>query len=217
MELRSLYRGVLVILSSLQYTVWRLTCMSWWTNNRTKASKVLGIKSECSKCCEYVNMWMCQCVNVVNIINFFEYCKNNSKILDFKDLIGYHFGNLYRQTSTSNPPLFVVKTKNHRAQGEVIHWPLFKAFLVTLTYLTFRKLQNTMKIFVKAKAKLVFLIMLMTYFAVLLYQARTETLSPIPSQSQVWISLGEQLYWIEIRYKLMMKEKNKACLFGITI
>ena len=51
-----------------------------------------------------------------------------------------------------------------------------------------------MKIFVKAKAKLVFLIMLMTYFAVLLYQARTETLSPIPSHSQVWISLGEQLY-----------------------
>ena len=50
-----------------------------------------------------------------------------------------------------------------------------------------------MKTFVKAKAKLVLLIMLMTYFAVLLYHARKETLSPIP-QSQVWISLGEQLY-----------------------
>ena len=111
------------------------------------------------------------------------------------DFIGYHFGKLYRQTSTSNPPLF----ENKKPQGEVIHWPLFKAFLVTLTYLTFRKLQNTMKIFVKAKAKLVFLIMLMTYFAVLLYQARTETLSPIPSQSQVWISLGEQLYWDSIQ------------------
>ena len=51
-----------------------------------------------------------------------------------------------------------------------------------------------MKIFLKAKAKLVLLIMLMTYFTVLLYQARTETLSPIPSQPQVWISLGEQLH-----------------------
>ena len=82
MELRSLYRGVLVILSSLQYTVWRLTCMSWWTNNGTRGSKVLGTESECSKCCEYVNMWMCECVNVVNIVHFFEYCKNNSKILE---------------------------------------------------------------------------------------------------------------------------------------
>ena len=50
-----------------------------------------------------------------------------------------------------------------------------------------------MKIFVKAKAKLVLLIMLMTYFTVLLYQARTEILSQKSSQSQVWISLGEQL------------------------
>ena len=50
-----------------------------------------------------------------------------------------------------------------------------------------------LEIFVKVEAKLALLVILMTYFAVLLYQARTETLSPIPSQPQVWISLGEQL------------------------
>ena len=54
-------------------------------------------------------------------------------------------------------------------------------------------MKSSLEIFAKVKAKLVLLIILMTYFAVLLYQARTETLSQIPSQSQVWISLGEQL------------------------
>ena len=55
-------------------------------------------------------------------------------------------------------------------------------------------MMSPLEIFVKVGAKLALLVILMTYFAVLLYQARTEALSPIPSQSQVWISLGEQLY-----------------------
>ena len=55
-------------------------------------------------------------------------------------------------------------------------------------------MKSPLEIFVKVEAKLALLVILMTYFTVLLYQARTEILSQKSSQSQVWISLGEQLY-----------------------
>ena len=70
--------GAKIILSSfgqpVESTVCRLTCMSLWTNNGTRASKVLRVNLV-----NVVNMQICECVNVVNIVNFLNTVKITRK------------------------------------------------------------------------------------------------------------------------------------------